>query len=197
MSIDPISRIRRDRAEARKLDDPNADICILALADKAGQASVRTLVLRDITKNHFLLFMNQSSPKWKILNAGGSWELLIWYPSMQRQYRIAGDVRILDAEIVKQNWQRRPRGSKYLDVLYEFTADQSSLIESRQHLVNEITRIRSEYDVDGMEAPDKVAGVELIGTRIEMLDLNRDDRIHDRQRFIHDGKGWTVETLIQ
>lgn len=194
--MDPISRIRNDRAEARKLEDPNADICFLALADAEGRASVRTLVLRDISKNHFLLFMNQSSPKWKVLSTGGSWELLIWYPSMQRQYRVSGDVKVLDIDFVKQNWRRRPSGSKYLDVLYEFTADQSSLIESRQHLVTEITRIRNEFNVDDMEAPDKVAGVELIGNRIEMLDLNREDRIHDRQLFTYDGNRWVVQTMI-
>jgi pyridoxamine 5'-phosphate oxidase len=194
--IDPIAKIRHDRAEARKLEDPNADVCFLALADKEGNASVRTLVLRDISKNRFLLFMNQSSPKWKVLSSGGTWQLLIWYPSMQRQYRVAGSVEILDVDFVKQNWQRRPRGSKYLDVLYEFTADQSSMIESRHHLVTEINRIRSEYNVDEMEAPEKVAGVELIGTRIELLDLNREDRIHDRQLFTFDGGNWTVETMI-
>lgn len=193
---DPISRIKYDRAEARKLDDANADICFLALADQDGKASVRTLVLRDISDNRFLLFMNQSSPKWKILNAGGSWELLIWYPSMQRQYRASGDVKLVDMDFVKQSWQRRPRGSKYLDVLYEFTVDQSSFIASRQHLVKEIHRIRSEYNVDDMAAPEKVAGVELIATRIEMLDLNREDRIHDRQLFTWDGKRWAVQTLV-
>jgi len=194
--LDPIARIRSDRAEARKLDDPNADTCFLALADKEGNASIRTLVLRDIADNHFLLFVNQSSPKWRIIQAGGTYELLIWYPSMQRQYRIGGGVKILDDEFVKRNWLRRPRGSKYLDLLYEHTTDQSSFIESRQHLVDHISRIRAEYNVDEIEAPNKVAGLELIAERVEMLDLNREDRIHDRQLFILTGGGWSAKVMI-
>ncbi|HKI73017.1 MAG TPA: pyridoxamine 5'-phosphate oxidase family protein [Pseudomonadales bacterium] len=194
--MDPIARIKNDRAEARKLEDPNADICFLALADAEGQPSVRTLVLRDISNNSFTLFMNQSSPKWKLLNAGGRWEFLLWYQSMQRQYRVSGTFAPLDSDFVRQNWRRRPAGSKYLDILYEFTADQSSAIESREHLVREITRIRNEHSVDDMEAPQKVAGAELIATRIEMLDLNREDRIHDRQVFTFDGKRWSSQTLI-
>lgn len=194
--MDPIVRIRNDRAEARKLDDANADICFLALADAEGQASIRTLVMRDIRGHRFLLFMNQSSPKWRILTSGGSYQLLLWYPSMQRQYRVSGTINELEPEFVKQNWQRRPRGSKYLDILYEDTADQSSLIDSRQALVTEINRIKSEYKVDDMDAPDKVAGIELVSDRIEMLDLNREDRIHDRQLFSRAGDEWTAQILV-
>lgn len=196
MNIDPISRISRDRTEARKLDDPNADICFLALADQHGRASVRTLVLRDIDENRFMLFMNQTSPKWKVLSEGGNWEMLIWYPSMQRQYRVSGDMAPVDMDYVRQSWHRRPSGSKYLDVLYEFTYDQSSIIESREHLVGEIHRIRGEYNVDDMQAPDKVAGIQLVATRIEMLDLNREDRIHDRQLFTFENGQWSVQTMV-
>lgn len=193
---DPIKSILHDRTEARKLGDPNADTCFLALADPEGNASVRTLVLRDITGNHFLLFVNQSSPKWKIIQAGGNYELLCWYPSMQRQYRVGGQARTLDSDIVRQNWQRRPRGSKYLDLVYEHWADQSSRIESREHLVQEINRIRAEVNVDELQAPSKVGGIELIADRIEMLDLNREDRIHDRRLFTFDGTGWAADVLV-
>lgn len=193
---DPIQSIKNDRAEARKLDDPNADICFLALADENGNASVRTLVLRDISDNRFLLFMNQSSPKWRILSSGGTYQMLIWYSSMQRQYRVSGDVDFLHSDVVKKSWQRRPRGSKYLDILYEYTADQSTFIDSRRHLVDEINRIKQAYVVDEMEAPDKVAGVELVARQIELLDLNREDRIHDRQLFTLDQGEWRSRVMV-
>ncbi len=122
--------------------------------------------------------------------------MLIWYPSRQRQYRVSGNVRFVESGIVKKSWQRRPRGSKYLDVLYEYTADQSTFIDSRQQLIDHISRIRQEYEIDDMEAPDKVAGVELLAEQIEVLDLNREDRIHDRQLFTRDGEEWTAQVMI-
>ena len=82
------------------------------------------------------------------------------------------------------------------DVFYEFTADQSSEYESREMLVQEIHRIRDEFNEDEMEAPTKVAGVLLVATRIEMLDLNREDRIHDRQLYVLEEGGWTSKTLV-
>ena len=193
---DPIARIRDDRVQARRLEDSGADICFLALADDQGRASVRTLVLREIRDNCFLLFINRSSPKWKILEAGGDYELLLWYQSMQRQYRVRGTTRECDVKFVRQSWQRRPRGSKYLDILYATTVDQSTEIESRDALVGHINSIKGAHDVENMEAPDKVAGIELVASSIELLDLNREDRIHDRQRYdLIDGQ-WRPTTLV-
>ncbi|XOV87417.1 MAG: pyridoxamine 5'-phosphate oxidase family protein [Pseudomonadota bacterium] len=192
----PVQQIRDDRVQARRLEDPNADVCFLALADTDGSASVRTLVLRNITENRFLLFMNQSSPKWKILNRGGNYELLLWYPSMQRQYRITGGIHNCDPDFVRQSWLRRPRGSKYLDILYEQTIDQSEPIASRETLVAEINRIKANFDLDTQVAPAKVAGIELVASRIEVLDLNREDRIYYRMSYTLEAGTWQPLTLV-
>ncbi len=194
--MNPITKIQDDRIDARKLGDTNADICFLALADADGKASVRTLVLRDINDNCFTLFINKTSPKWTAFSNGASYELLIWYASMQRQYRISGTTRNIDLDIVKSNWQRRPIGSKYLDNVYETLGNQSSVIASRKILIDKIATLRETLDPDEMVAPDQVAGIELVADRIEMLDLSKEDRIHDRQLFLYDGKAWHSETLI-
>jgi pyridoxamine 5'-phosphate oxidase len=194
--VDPIDKIKTDRAEARKLSDPNADTCFLALADKNGQASVRTLVLREIGDRHFVLFLNRTSPKWKLLEAGAGYELLIWYPSRQRQYRVQGSLVELDSSIVNVNWLRRPQGSKYLDYVYQEMAPQSSKLNNRQQLVEEVQRLKQVYKIDEMHAPTAVGGVQLVASRIEMLDLNRDDRIHDRQLFTFADGQWAAQVLV-
>ena len=194
--MDPIDKIKTDRAEARKLSDPNADTCFLALADKNGQASVRTLVLREIGDRHFVLFLNRTSPKWKLLEAGAGYDLLIWYPSRQRQYRVQGSLVELDSSIVNVNWLRRPQGSKYLDYVYQEMAPQSSKLNNRQQLVEEVQRLKQVYKIDEMHAPTAVGGVQLVASRIEMLDLNRDDRIHDRQLFTFADGQWAAQVLV-
>jgi pyridoxamine 5'-phosphate oxidase len=194
--VNPITRIINDRTEARKLGDSNAATCFLALADKQGQASVRTLVLRDISDNRFALFINKTSPKWQLLQAGASYELLLWYPSLQRQYRVGGSMAEIDPALVKNNWMRRPQGSKLLDHVYHSMSAQSSEIDSREILVTEIARLRQSYKIDDMPAPEGVGGVELIATRIEMLDLNSDDRLHDRQVFKLHEDNWQATVLV-
>lgn len=193
--MDPITTIKSDRTEARKVQDANADLCFLALASEDGQASVRTLVVRDIVDRAVRLFINSTSPKWRLLNDGAHYELLLWYPSQQKQYRIQGETSMVEPEEVKTNWFRRPQGSKRLDYVYKEFAPQSSEIESREVLTNEIARIRENYKPDDMTPPDSATGIELIATRVEMLDLNREDRIHDRRVFNFSAGEW-VETFI-
>ncbi|MCB1643922.1 MAG: pyridoxamine 5'-phosphate oxidase family protein [Pseudomonadales bacterium] len=194
--MDPVINIKNDRAEARRLEDSNADICFLAVADSEGQVSVRTLVLRDIVDNRFVIFVNKTSPKYKALTTGGNYQLLLWYTALQRQYRISGTINELETDIVRTNWYRRPKGSKLLDYVYQEMGDQSSEIESRQILVDKINQLKADHSIDEMEPPAQVAGIELIADRIEMLDLNREDRIHDRQLYrLEDGK-WSRTTLI-
>lgn len=194
--MNPIDLIKADRIEARKVQDANADVCFLALASKEGVASVRTLVIRDIIDRNFRLFINSTSPKWRLLNDGASYELLLWYPSQQKQFRVQGSTSLLEPTEVKTNWFRRPKGSKFLDYVYQEFAPQSSEIESRETLVNEIARIKSTYKTDDMTPPDAATGVELTANRIEMLDLNREDRIHDRRVFTFENSAWQQKYLI-
>lgn len=191
-----LEQIREDRDEARKQGDTNADFCFLALASADGEASVRTLVLRDIIDNRFRLFINKSSPKWALLNTGASYELLLWYQSQQKQYRVTGTMEELDADIIEVNWQRRPVGSKYLDYLYESHRDQSSKIESRRALTDLVKQIRESHDQDKMTTPGKAVGIELVADRIESLDLSKEDRIHDRRQFLLQDGDWQMQFLV-
>lgn len=194
--MNPIEEIKQSRTEARKVQDANADVCFLALASPAGEASVRTLVLRDIKENRFSLFINQSSPKSQLLSEGATYQLLLWYPSQQRQFRISGTSEPIDSASVRANWHRRPSGSKYLDYVYKEFAAQSSPLESRQQLTAEIDRLKALHKPDDMTPPDQVTGVELVANEIEMLDLNRDDRIHDRIQFTLASGVWTSTALV-
>jgi pyridoxamine 5'-phosphate oxidase len=194
--MEPIAEIKADRTEARKVQDANADSVFLALASPEGKASVRTLVLRDIVGRAFRLFINSTSPKWHLLNCGAHFEILLWYPSQQKQYRIQCETNKLKPDEVKTNWFRRPQGSKRLDYVYKEFAAQSSEIESREVLTGEIARIKDTYKPDDMTPPDSATGIELIATRIEMLDLNREDRIHDRRVFNFNGETWDQTFII-
>ncbi len=194
--MDPVTNITADRAQARKRNDTNADVCFLALSDAEGNASVRTLVLRDIIDNVFTLFINKSSPKWRIIEAGGTHQMLIWYSTMQRQYRVSGEFREIARDTIERNWLRRPIASKYLDHVYEDLGAQSSVIESREVLTDKINQLKKTMSEDQMQTPALVSGVELIANRIEMLDLGKEDRIHERRVFHRENGLWNVQVII-
>ncbi len=194
--MNPLNNILADRTRAKKLGDPNADLCFLALADKSGNASVRTLVLRDIIDNRLTLFINKTSPKWRIISKGGTAQLLLWYSSVQRQYRLTGHIVELNRNTVEINWHRRPLVSKYLDHLYEHLGPQSSFVPTREILTDRLDGLRKSIKADSLKALPSATGVQIVCNSIEILDLSRVDQLHDRQLFTLDGDVWSSQIMI-
>ena len=193
--MDPVRRIREDRQSARQLGDTSADICFLALSDESGP-SVRTLVLRDITDNGISLFVNKTSPKWRAIVEQEKSQVLIWFPSLQRQYRISGRLREIERAVIEKNWYRRPTGSKYMDHTYEALGAQSSVIDSRETLVEFINSLKKKHTEEHLEVPTNATGIILEAHQVECLDLNNQDRIHDRRLYTWRDEQWTEEILI-
>ena len=193
--MDPIARIKTERQEARNQDDPNADLCFLALSE-SEKPSVRTLVLRDVSDDGFTLFINTTSPKWSIIQTNNKAEMLIWYSTSQTQYRIYGLIEKLSPSIIEHNWHRRPPESKYIDYSYESLGPQSSKINSRDDLAEHIKELKEEHQEEEMVKPESAAGIVLRPEVIEMLDLNSPNRIHDRQHFSLINGKWQSTQLI-
>ncbi len=190
-----IDELKIDRNQARTLNDPNADLCFFALA-LDNQASVRTLVLREIVDHSFRVFINSHSPKGQLVQQGAGCQMLIWYHSLQKQYRITGNLVELDPEIIATNWQRRPLGSKYLDHVYVSLGAQSSPIDNRQALTNKVSELRNELGSENIEPPEGPIGLALESQTIECLDLNNQDRTHDRRIYNRVMSEWQEQILI-
>jgi pyridoxamine 5'-phosphate oxidase len=197
--MNPIPGLIDERAAARAAGDANADICFLAVASPDGDASVRTLVLRDIVGDRFGLFISGTSHKWSLLTAGASYQMLVYWPSLMLQYRISGTIETMDRAYIANQWQNKPDASKYLDYLYEI-APQSSPVASRPALLDLVSKLKSEHPAATLQPPQAVSGVWCIATTIERLDLSSSDRIHDRTRHTVGGIGpegdkWQTEVL--
>lgn len=193
--MSPIDKIIADRQSARDFSDPNADICFLALSN-VDQPSVRTLVLRDISEHGCTLFINKTSEKWRSLSVNHRAEMLLWYSTLQRQYRIRGLVEELDRSSIESNWPRRPAGSKYLDHAYSKFQEQSKPIESHRALAQHIKTLKDTVPEESLTVPETATGLALRPTEIELLDLNDPNRIHDRKLFRREENNWIVTQLM-
>lgn len=194
---DPIQQIAQDRAKARSQSDQNADVCFMAITAEDGSATVRTLVLREIRENRFGVFLNKSSPKWRDLSATGNYEVLLFYPTVGRQYRLRGDFEEMPTAQLDSHWQLRPEGSRYLDHYYEERQPQSSVIDSREVFLSQIEELRQKYPaVDELPMSPSAIGLDLVITSIDMLDLSSTDRLHDRRRFTLAEDAWVEQVLV-
>ena len=186
--MNPLQRLHEDRARARALADPYADLCALATVDSRNHPQVRTLVLRDL-ENKLAVFVNATSPKWPGM---GRVAALVFLASLGVQYRLNCATEPVSAELMGDNWQLRPEMPKKLDWLYERRV-QSSVVESREQLLAELAEKKVP---NPLVAPKSARGLYLIPEELERLDLNAKGGVHDRRRWHLVDQTWQERVLV-
>ena len=107
--MDPLGRLHKDRRQARKLQDPWAELCVVSTVAAGGEPSARVLVVRELNlgtrttspsapqsddrhtraANPALgIFVNASSPKVDEFSRSSTVAVLIYLPSVMVQYRL-------------------------------------------------------------------------------------------------------------
>ena len=190
MKVDPIEMLMRDRAEARKADDPMVDRCVLGTVDRRGHAALRTLVLRDVD-DRFALFYSKSSAKHsEVITNGNQGTLLIFLPSIGVQYRINARFEEISRSVIESHWQLKPDTSKRIDSIYE-RHPQSTVIEDFEAFETLFAAT-----VPPRRRPPNGTGVFVVSESVERLELRADPRMHDRKLFKRSGDAWEIHQLV-
>ena len=186
--MNPLRRLREDRARARELNDPYAELCALATVDAHRNPQVRTLVLRDLGER-LAVFVNATSPKWPSMDRVAA---VLFLASLDIQYRLQCRTEPVAAETVQASWQLRPEIPKRLDWLYE-ERPQSSVLASREQLLAELAAVPLPRP---LVAPDSACGLYLVPEEVERLDVNHDSGVHDRRRWTRTEGEWREQVLV-
>ena len=186
-AADPIALLSADRASARDAGDAMANLCVLATAG-ADAPEARTLVLRDV-EDRLALFFNASSPKAAEVARSSTVAVLVYLPSLSRQYRVRATLEPIPAHIVHANWKLRPDVPKKMDWLYARHA-QSSVMASREVLIDALESTTPE------RAPQSAIGFYLAPLVVERLDLGQANGVHDRRRYTRREALWQEEVLV-
>jgi pyridoxine/pyridoxamine 5'-phosphate oxidase len=191
-SINPVEKLRAERARARENEDPCASLCTVASVDEEGFPQARTLVLRDV-QEQLAIFGNETSPKWQQMPEGTVVAVVVWLPSLSLQYRLRCTTRPVATHVVHQSWQLRPATPKKLDWLYTHHQPQSTPVADRATLLG----ILASLDLpEPLIAPDTAAGLFLTPHVIDRLDLDQPDGVHDRRHFERTDRGWLESVLV-
>jgi len=189
--MDPLAQLLADRAHAREVEDPWANLCVTATVDADGQPQARTMVLRDLD-TRLAIFCNETSPKWREISNCSHIAIIVFLPSANLQYRMKCTTEPVPAMTVHESWLLRPEAAKRLDWFYTLNKPQSAPIESRDLLQAECAKLDLP---DPLVAPETAHGLYVLPQVIERLDLNQPDGIHDRRRYQREGDSW-VETVL-
>lgn len=196
---DPVAQLREDQRIAREQGDGLAGFATLCTAT-ADQPAARVVTIRQIRPRSVLLSANATSPKAQALAANPRCELLVYWTSLQRQYRLRGTARFVSATEVLELYRQVPWRSKTWDYVYE-ALPQSTPVARREAFTVPFAQRLSELQARNATAADVPATssagyIEVTPETVEVQTLDLEERLHDRQRFEADAQGQWSRTLL-
>ncbi len=198
VSPDPFEQFARwygDATEASRLPEAAA----LATATPGGRPSVRMVLVKEHGPGGFVFHTNYESRKGVELAGNQFAALLFYWDALGRQVRLEGPVERVSAAESDEYFATRPLGAQ----LGTHASQQSRPIASRESLDEQVTALAAGYLDQEVPRPAWWGGYRLRPTLFEYWQ-NRDDRLHDRLRYMPgqvpgtvglDGRRWHIERL--
>jgi pyridoxamine 5'-phosphate oxidase len=190
VSRDPIAEFARWFAEAQaaEVEEPNA--MVLATATPDGAPSARVVLLKGFDERGFVFFTDYRSRKGAELEANPRAALVLHWSELERQVRITGDVTRTSAEESEAYYRSRPMGSR----LGAWVSHQSQTIPSRDVLEGGLREVERRFAGGDVPLPPYWGGYRLKPGAIELWQ-GRENRLHDRVRYVKEEGGWRIERL--
>ena len=177
--------------EARQSDPDDYNAMTLSTVDQNGHPDARIVLLRDVDREGtgFLFYTNYRSVKGRQLTANPAAALTFFWPSLERQLRVRGQVEPLTPEESDRYFHSRPRPSR----VGAWASQQSEEIEDRAALESAREGVEAQFP-DDVPRPDHWGGYRLVADVVEFWQ-GRPGRLHDRIRHARHGDGWTKVRL--
>lgn len=174
-----------------KLHEPYA--MSLATANAQGRPHVRTVLLRGATEAGYDFYTNYDSQKGLDLASNPYAELLFYWPELERQIRISGQVLQISEHESTNYYHKRPRDSQ---IAAHISTPQSGVIESREELQSRFQKLQDDVaDQAELTKPDFWGGYRLQADHYEFWQ-GRPNRLHDRISYEKINDVWTLKRLM-
>lgn len=168
--------------------DPNA--MTLATATKEGMPSSRIVLLKGVDEDGFRFYTNYESRKGKELEENPQAALCFYWPPLERQVRIEGQVQKVSRAKSADYFRRRPR----LSQLGAWASRQSSRVDSRKKLETRFSEVFKQFENKEVPLPDFWGGYLLKPVLVEFWQ-GRKGRLHDRICYERMGDSWNIFRL--
>lgn len=177
-----------DQALLSEVVEPNA--MSLATADHKGSPSVRIVLLKGFDREGFRFFSNYNSRKGKELKENPKASLCFFWPELERQVRLEGEVIRMSRKESEDYFHKRPR----LSQLGAWASNQSEEVESRDQLEERFEKLKEKYQEKKIPVPEFWGGYRLKPSSIEFWQGRR-GRLHDRLLYEKESEDWVIKRL--
>lgn len=191
LAPDPYEQFGRwfEQVAESGLHEPNA--MIVSTADAEGRPSSRTVLLKKYDPRGFVFFTNHGSRKGREIAANPYVSLLFPWHGVARQVIVGGRAERIGRDETAGYFRTRPHGSQ----LGAWASEQSSKVASREELDGLYTELAARYpEGEDVPAPPHWGGYRVPAETVEFWQ-GRENRLHDRLRYVRTEAGWAVERL--
>jgi pyridoxamine 5'-phosphate oxidase len=186
---DPLTLFERWFADAQAAGVPQPDAMALATASDAGP-SARMVLFKGLRDGAFTFYSNHESRKGRDLAANRRAALVFYWSETRHQVRVSGTVSRMTRAASREYFATRPRGAQ----LSALASRQSRVVKSREVLERAVLELATRHP-DAVPLPADWGGFMLRPRWIEFWE-SREDRLHDRLRYVRRVRGaWRIERL--
>ena len=163
----------------------------LSTIDNDGFPRNRVVLLKYLSEEGFIFFTNYNSNKAKSILSNNKVSLSFFWEQMERQIIIKGKAFKTSDDVSENYFNSRPLGSKIGALV---SAKQSSVIPSRSFLEDEFEKIKKQFENSQISRPLNWGGFIVKPIEYEFWQ-GRENRLHDRIRYIKKDSNWITERL--
>jgi len=187
---DPIQLFHTWMQQALEAEVSEATAMCLSTIGSDGFPNARIVLLKGVDQG-FVFFTNYQSAKGNELEKHPKAALTFFWPEIERQIRIVGEVSKISEEASDTYFLSRPYSSQ----LGAWASPQSQVIGSREELEQQQLRMEKQFLNQKMKRPSHWGGFQLIPNRLEFWQ-GRPSRLHDRIQYEYLSKGsWKITRL--
>lgn len=167
--------------------EPNA--MVLSTVGASNRPSNRVVLLKEITAEGIVFFTNYQSRKGQEIANNPFVSAVFFWPELERQVRVEGEVRQVSEADSDAYFYSRPRISQAGAVVSE----QSSVIADRAVLDEKMAELMADESIK-IERPKHWGGYEIVVDGMEFWQ-GRPGRVHDRARYQKVDGDWVKTRL--
>ena len=190
VDLNPFVQFQQWFEQAVKAELPEPNAMALATATPDGRPSVRMVLLKGFDERGFVFYTNYEGRKSVELAANPQAAVLFFWVELERQVRIEGTVEKTSKQESDEYFKTRPLESR----LSAWASRQSSIIPSRSFLEQKMSDLEHRYANREVPLPPFWGGFRIQPQVFEFWQ-GRENRLHDRVRYMLQGGVWHIERV--